>query len=61
MAAKKSSAPASVSTRDDVERFRKAADAWGKKATKSKASARATLMRLGMLTPGGKLTKRYGG
>lgn len=61
MAAKKSSAPVSVSTEADVERFRKAAEAWGKKATKSKKSAKNTLVRLGMLTASGKLTKRYGG
>lgn len=61
MAAKKSPAPASVSTEADVERFRKVAEAWGKKATKSKKSARDTLVRIGMLTASGKLTKRYGG
>mgnify|MGYP003626535996 CR=1 FL=1 len=59
--ASKNRSPVSVSTKADVERFQKAADAWGKKATKSKATARKTLVRLGMLTPSGKLTKRYGG
>ena len=61
MPTKKSHAPASVSTQADIERFRKAAEAWGKKATRSKKSAKDTLVRLGMLTANGKLTKRYGG
>lgn len=45
----------------DVEQFRKAAKAWEKNATKSKASARTALVRLGMLTRDGKLSKTYGG
>ncbi|MGB5093066.1 MAG: hypothetical protein WBN97_07130 [Parvibaculum sp.] len=45
----------------DVEQFRKAATTWEKNATRSKASARMALVRLGMLTSDGKLSKTYGG
>lgn len=39
--------------------FKKAAAAWGDKATKTKKTARDTLVSLGISTKSGQLTKNY--
>lgn len=41
--------------------FLKAADAFDKKHTRSKKAARAQLVKEGVITPTGRLTKRFGG
>lgn len=46
-------------TMADAEEFERAAAAWAKKATRSKETARAELVRMGIITPAGRLTKRY--
>lgn len=51
---------ASVLTKEDADRFEKSASAWGKKAARTKKSARETLVSLGIVTPKGRLTKKYG-
>lgn len=51
---------ASVLTKEDADRFEKSATAWGKKAARTKKSARKTLVSLGIVTPKGRLTKKYG-
>lgn len=51
---------ASVLTKKDAVRFEKSAAAWGKKAARTKTSARAKLVELGIVTPKGRLTKKYG-
>lgn len=43
----------------EVESFKLAAKEWGKKATKSKATARKALMDLGIIDQNGELTKHY--
>ncbi|WP_343684365.1 hypothetical protein [Asticcacaulis sp.] len=48
-----------ISEKDDLEQFLKASEAYGKKATRSKASALATLQRIGILTRSGKLSSKY--
>ena len=50
---------ASVMTNEDVERFRRAADAYGKRHTRSKWAARKKLVELGIYTRSGKLTNNY--
>ena len=52
-------AVATVHTQKDVERFEKAAEAYGRKATASKKKARETLVALGIYTKSGRLTKNY--
>jgi|AP95_1055475.scaffolds.fasta_scaffold217782_1 hypothetical protein len=42
-----------------VKEFDRAAKAWGKEATKSQATARQTLVDLGIYTKSGKLSKNY--
>lgn len=54
------SASASVLTQKDADRFQKSALAWGRKATKTKKTARRTLVSLGISTKSGRLTKKYG-
>lgn len=56
---KKSQPSATVNTAKDVERFRKVADAYTARVTKSKESARKALVDLGIHTKSGKLTKNY--
>ena len=51
---------ASVLTKEDADRFEKSATLWGKKAARTKTSARAKLVELGIVTPKGRLTKKYG-
>ena len=51
---------ASVLTKEDADRFEKSATAWGKRAARTKKSARETLVSLGIVTPEGRLTKKYG-
>jgi hypothetical protein len=58
-AKKDNGATASISTKRDVERFRKAADAYGSSATRSPEAAREALVSLGIYTKSGKLTKNY--
>jgi hypothetical protein len=48
-----------LNSREAVERFRKAAEAFTTRATKSKAAARKVLVDEGIYTKSGKLTKRY--
>jgi hypothetical protein len=48
-----------LNTRQAVERFRKAAEAFTARAIKSKAAARKVLVDEGIYTKSGKLTKRY--
>ena len=55
----KAAATASVSTKKDAERFRKAAKAYTKRATKSKKAAQKTLVALGIHTKTGGIAKRY--
>lgn len=50
---------ASVTTRQDANRFRRAARLYAKDATRSKDAARRTLVRLGIYTKKGKLSQRY--
>lgn len=56
---KENGATASVNTREDVERFRKAADAYASRALRSPEAAREALVELGIYTKAGKLTKNY--
>jgi hypothetical protein len=46
-------------TKAELEATKKALEATRKAATKSKAAARAYLVKLGVVTKKGKLTKRY--
>ena len=46
-------------SRETLERFRKAAEAFNDRATKSKAAARKVLVDEGIYTKAGKLTKQY--
>ena len=48
-----------LSSAEAVERFRKAAARFTKKATRSKASAIKVLVESGIYTKSGKLTKNY--
>ena len=48
-------------TMADAERFKKDAAEWARKACRSKETARAELVSLGICTPDGRLTERYGG
>ncbi len=48
-----------VNTPEAVEVFRKAAEAFTKRATKSKESARKVLVAEGIYTKSGRLTKHY--
>lgn len=48
-----------ASEKEDLERFLKASEAYGKKATRSKKAAMETLQRIGILTKSGKLSSRY--
>lgn len=45
--------------KDEVERFRKAAEAFGKKATRTPQTALDTLVKMGIYTKSGRLTKNY--
>jgi len=45
--------------KDEVERFHAAAEAFVKKATKSPKTALDTLVRMGIYTRSGRLTKNY--
>lgn len=49
----------SLSTAKDVKRFRKAAVTYTENATKSKKSAREALIKLGIYTEKGHLSKNY--
>ena len=46
-------------SRETIARFRKAAEAFNHRATKSKAAARKVLVEEGIYTKNGKLTKQY--
>jgi hypothetical protein len=48
-----------INTRQGAEEFRKAADEFTASATKSKKAARDTLVKLGIHTKTGRLTKNY--
>mgnify|MGYP003411710636 CR=1 FL=1 len=48
-----------LTSREALESFRKAAEAFTKKATRSKAQARKTLIDEGILTKTSKLSKNY--
>jgi hypothetical protein len=52
-------APADLSSREAVERFREAAAQFTKQATRSKESAMKTLVDSGIYMESGKLTKNY--
>jgi hypothetical protein len=58
-AAKKSAIVVRIGEPGAVEAFRRAAEEFNRKANRSKRTARATLVREGILTPGGKLTANY--
>lgn len=49
----------SIATKQEADRFRKAADSYVARAAASKKSARKTLVALGIHTRSGRLTKRY--
>jgi len=51
--------PADLSTREAVERFRKGAEEFTRKATRSKESAMKVLVESGIYTESGKLSKNY--
>ncbi len=55
----KKAAMESINTNRAARRFSRAAAAYTAKATKSKKSARRTLVALGIYTEKGKLTKNY--
>ena len=48
-------------TMADVEEFERKAAEWEREVTKSKETARAELVKMGIITPAGRLTKRYSG
>ena len=50
---------ASSFTQEDVDKFKKSADQYTKKATSSKKKARETLISLGIYTKSGRLSKNY--
>ncbi|HUY28703.1 MAG TPA: hypothetical protein VMV27_14935 [Candidatus Binataceae bacterium] len=52
-------APADLSSREAVERFREAAAEFTKEGTRSKESAMKVLVDSGIYTKSGKLTKNY--
>jgi hypothetical protein len=56
---KKSQTFTSVMTKADVEQFRRAADAYGKRHTRSRKAALKELVQLGIYTRAGRLTKNY--
>ena len=43
----------------DFAEFKKDAAKWAKEACKSKGAAKATLIRIGLLTPSGRPSRRY--
>jgi hypothetical protein len=51
--------PADLSSREAVERFRKGAAEFTKKAARSKESAMKVLVESGIYTESGKLSKNY--
>jgi hypothetical protein len=51
--------PTDLNTREAVEQFRKAAEEFTKKATRSRESAMKVLVEAGIYTKSGKLTKNY--
>jgi len=51
--------PTDLNTREAVEHFRKAAEEFMKKATRSKESAMKVLVESGIYTKSGKLSKNY--
>ncbi|MGJ5815156.1 hypothetical protein [Paludibaculum fermentans] len=51
--------PTDLNTPEAVEHFRKAAQAFTKSATVSREAALAVLVKEGIATKSGKLTKRY--
>jgi hypothetical protein len=55
----KSPAHLDLNTPEGAERFRKAADAFDRRACRSKESALKVLVDEGIYTKSGKLTKRY--
>ena len=59
MMARNGADAASVNTRKAAAKFRRDAESYTTKATKSQKKARATLVDLGIYTPSGKLSKRY--
>ena len=50
-----------ITTPEAYEMFRKAAEAFTARVTKSRATALAALVKEGIYTKDGKLTKNYGG
>ncbi|MGB0060032.1 hypothetical protein [Candidatus Binatus sp.] len=52
-------APADLNSREAVEHFRKGAEEFMKKATRSKESAMKALVESGIYTKTGKLSKNY--
>jgi len=58
---KRAATPASadLSSREAVEHFRKSAEEYMKKATRSKESAMKALVESGIYTKSGKLSKNY--
>jgi hypothetical protein len=54
-------AETNLNTREAVERFQRAADAFLKKHGRSKASARKILIEIGIYDKSGRLAKKYRG
>jgi hypothetical protein len=50
---------ASSFTQEDVDKFKKSADRYTRKATSSKKKAQETLISLGIYTKSGRLSKNY--
>lgn len=48
-----------TTAKDEVERFRKAAEAYSKRVLRSRETARKALVELGIYTKSGKLTRHY--
>ncbi len=51
---------ASTLTQRDADKFKKSAKKYAKEATTSKKKAQSKLISLGIYTPKGRLSKRYG-
>lgn len=46
-------------TMEDAREFKKIAEKWGRKACRTKETARAELRKMGIIRADGRLTKRY--
>ena len=46
-------------TMADAEEFERKSEEWAREVTKNQETARAALVRIGIITPDGNLTERY--